>query len=238
MTPAFHHVPKKNLEQVIAEGVIRPGIERIHPKAIEATCALTGDVEDALEQIGEEFNAVYGRFPSDTAWNGLVNLAKSKVDEAIRFQREKGWSPTQETTEFTCLDVIAGDLDRVFLSVWDWAWWVPEGSERTGFVFDADQLIEQGACIRPHDMLLHYKNAVVKELSRRLRTPAAFSAAIEQAIARVKLKGDLCGRRATAFLRGPASQDYQKSAELKGSQTELVIVGPLSLELAVEQVLR
>jgi hypothetical protein len=73
-----------------------------------------------------------------------------------RLQDLRPVPPYTARTEFQCDDLIAGDLDQVFLSLGSW---LPEGhfpGERNGFAFDAEYLIEDGAAIRPGDLVEDY----------------------------------------------------------------------------------
>lgn len=91
----------------------------------------------------------------------LRDRFRRSTPEAIGAMEKIAWKAVSELPEqgtshtmFNCVDVLAGDLDRVFLSVKDW-YAIPNG-----LVFDAEQLLSMGAAFRPQDAL----TAVSREL--------------------------------------------------------------------------
>lgn len=123
-------------------------------------------------------------------------------------------------THFNCVDLLAGDLDRVFLSPGRW-YAVPNG-----FVFDAIELLEEGAAFRPVDLLGQLDRGL-QEVSRG-NYPNISEAryAIEAEIQDVLQSGQFFGAQAVRRLKS-----YVKSKKTLG---ELVWDGPLPLDLAIE----
>lgn len=141
MVKAYHTVlgGPENVRRILEEGAIRPASERMDPEKANAIC------DDLLTQV---------------TWPGTKVIPKAaeafKELLEIRLQDLRPVPPYTTRTEFQCDDLIAGDLDKVFLSLGSW---LPEGHfphERNGFVFDAEYLIEDGAVIRPGDLVEDY----------------------------------------------------------------------------------
>lgn len=123
-------------------------------------------------------------------------------------------------THFNCVDLLAGDLDLVFLSIDRWY------DVHNGFVFDAVKLIKEGATFRPVDLLGQFDRGL-QEISRG-NYPNVSEAryAIEAEIQDVLSSGQFFGSQAIRRLK-----TYVKSKKTLG---ELVWDGPLPLDLAIE----
>jgi hypothetical protein len=221
------------MPQVLREGVIYPGIRRINPEALQTLC-FSGDSEEGMPALYDQFIGDYGGDgPQKIAWDALVGLVEDSVERVKSIQRSEGWVPSQARTQFMCLDLLAGDLGRVFFSIWNWAWWVPKGDE-TGFVFDAEDLIRRGACVRPHDLLKRYTMDVIDQLARKFMSRERAARGIMQAIRKAQRDGQWCGDEATEFLHGKDSGSAEDKAMVSGSRAELVFTGPVKLEWAID----
>jgi hypothetical protein len=147
---AYHQVggddrtPKERrafLDQILDLGEIVPAIERIQRQEMYNECfteeAMGGHTVDSLlRKAGSE------------AREALTLMAKEKISLL----------PVEGSTHtmFNCLDLIAGDFERVFMSVGDWY------NASNGFVFDAEELLMAGASYRPRDLLGYYGNRLEK----------------------------------------------------------------------------
>ena len=125
------------LHEILSVGEIRPAITRLDPSVMEHECF--------SERSGY---SIRERFPkaSKISMQALQEIAKAK----IRKLPETGFTQSL----FNCLDLIVGDLELVFLSLGNWY------SVPNGFVFDAKELVAEGARLRPTDLLGDYNQAL------------------------------------------------------------------------------
>jgi hypothetical protein len=145
MVKAYHLVlgGPENVRRILEEGVIRPASERMDPAKAEALCG------DLVTQITWEGSKIIPE-----AAEAFMEL----LDHRLRDLRPS--PPYTTRTEFQCDDLIAGDLDQVFLSLGSW---IPEGpspGKRNGFAFDAEDLITDGAVIRPGDLVEEFDGEI------------------------------------------------------------------------------
>jgi len=150
MTPAYHSVTGGawTLDILLRRGVIQPAIRRVSCAVMKAEC------------FGRE--GIAAKWP-DADKNALAALEQLAREELKRCRQES--SEESDGGAFTCLDLIAGDLDYVFLSIGEW-YGCPEGGSN-GFVFDAEKLIRAGALFRSSDLLGHYQSDVEVAISLR-----------------------------------------------------------------------
>lgn len=211
MIRAYHQVGTDSMEprdrenllkKVMEIGSLLPAVERVSRAEMEAEC-FGSEREVALHQ----------RFRSSPE---TLAALRDMAGEWTRRLPEEG----SVHTMFNCVDILAGDLGRLFLSVGDW-YTVP-----TGFVFDAEELVEKGAAFRPSDMLRNLDFAVENAVKERFRSVGAARKRIEQVIDEVVADNNFYGKEAVRELRHFAKKLY-------GTE-ELVWEGRLPLDLAVE----
>lgn len=211
---AFHQVGgddktpaerKSFLEQILRIGQVIPAIERVQRQEMYNECfteeAQGGHSVDALRHgAGPEFR------------DALTLMAREKINLL----------PVEGTTHtmFNCMDLIAGDFERIFLSVSEWY------NFPNGFVFDAEQLIGDGATYRPRDILGYYGGAL--EVVGKLTYDSVEGArrAIEEAIEQVRYDHESAGKEAITLLRADCAAE--------GCPGEIVWPGSLPLGLAIE----
>ncbi len=214
MIKAYHQVGvdgmkardiSKLMERVAKLGRLLPATMRLSRGEMELEC----------------FDA--SRFPIRERLKGgrsmMIEVMEDIARERISVLPEDG-SPQ---SMFNCIDLIAGDLDLVFLSIGDW-YAIP-----TGFVFDAEELLARGAVFRPADIMgeLGYR---LEEISRwnygrYAEARRAIEEVAQDVIERNSLKGAAARRAIKRCL---------KEGEGACPVGELVWEGPLPLELAVE----
>lgn len=211
---AFHQVGgddktpaerKTFLEQILKLGEIIPAIKRVQRREMYNECfteeAQGGHSVDALRHgAGPEFR------------DALTLMAREKIDLL----------PVEGTTHtmFNCLDLIAGDFERIFLSIRDWY------NFPNGFVFDAEQLIRDGATYRPRDILGYYGGALEEIGKFTYDSVEDARRAIEEAIGQVRYDHETDGKEAIYLLRADCSAE--------GCPGEIVWPGSLPLGLAIE----
>jgi hypothetical protein len=165
MLKAYHRVSggREAIEAVVKKRAIVPASERLARSAIRKDCRA---------------------HPPNVLWDASAKAVVRLVERLTEPLPLKG----QKETRFQCLDVIAGDLKRVFLS---FSGFLEEFDEKSvpvgerqqplppnGFVFDAEQLIAEGARFRPGDLIDFYRD-VVREIS-----PEGYRGDVERRIER------------------------------------------------------
>lgn len=176
MVKAYHTVlgGPENVRQILEEGVIRPASERMDPAKAQALCS------DLITQI---------------TWSGSKTIPEAT--EAfielleLRLQDLRPLPPYTTRTEFQCDDLIAGDLDQIFLSLGSW---LPEGhfpGKHNGFTFDAEYLIEDGAAIRTADLVEEYDGEITDFLWHKggEKTAEALARRLDDVKNRYELRG-------------------------------------------------
>jgi hypothetical protein len=144
---AFHSTPAWSMESVLQDGFISPQVNRLNANYWIENCDRW--LEDLKYDIG--WGEILGSHESIEAVRQLVsgNLEGADAEQAT-------------STEFQCLDLLAGDLDCVFLQVGKWPDWMRR--EKVGFSFDAVQLIREGAFLRRKDIIRNYHLVVERAL--------------------------------------------------------------------------
>lgn len=148
------------LDRVIAAGVIVPATERVMADEMWQECF--GDTKSLmLEQAFREATprAAEALREMAMAWIGALPEAGTRH------------------TLFTCGDVVAGELDRIFMSVSKWYGGIPNG-----FVFDARRLILHGARFRARDLLPRFSSAIREVAVRDFDAVPDARLAIEEAV--------------------------------------------------------
>ena len=208
---AFHQVGgddktpaerRKFLNSILEIGEIVPAIERVERREMESECF--GDSQGS--QDIPSFHA------GPEAKAALTLMAEEKL----------ALLPMEGTTHtmFNCLDLIAGDFERVFLSVGDWY------NFPNGFVFDAEELIRAGAAYRPRDLLGYYREEVERVVRLTYDSIEDAVRFIEEAIQDVRDDYESTGKEALTLLRADCAGE--------GCPGEIVWPGPLPLGRAIE----
>lgn len=200
----------------------------------ETSPELEAELFDAIAAQGSIFPASY-RVQRAQMYDRCLGLDRkvfrtcakdsAKAFEAIREMAEEVVERLpvdgDPHTKFTCLDLLAGDLDRIFLTVERWF-----GNIKNGFVFNAEQLIEHGAVVRDHDLLDEIHGAVERACQKSFATVSGARRSIEQSIRKTINAHTYQGSAAMELLLD-CVQDPPCIAEL-------VWKGPLPLDIAIE----
>ena len=210
---AFHQVggdgktPQERaafLDQILKLGEIIPAIHRVKRSEMREECF--GDAQGGQSIDSFEFHSsVEGR-------KAITIMANEKL----------ALLPVDGTTHtmFNCLDLIAGDFERIFLSVGDWY------NFPNGFVFDAEELIKDGAAYRPRDLLGYYRERVEAVAELTYDSVEDARRAIGEAIEQVRYDHESTGKEALTLLRADCAAD--------GCPGEIVWPGSLPLGRAIE----
>ncbi len=199
------------IDEVQEIGYIIPASERLDREEMDAECFGDEDRGSTIRQ----------KWPKATpnALAALEELARVKVNDL----------PKSGITQslFNCADLIAGDLELIFLRPGNWY------SVPNGFVFDAEELLKHGARFRPRDLLGEYVSAldiVVRQNYRSLR------AARREILAMLDLvKGEMEYKGKGAYKVLEECMKGKGICSKQGSYDhEIVWPGPLPLRMAIE----
>lgn len=203
------------LEAVLAQGKIEPASKRIDRGEMEIECFTGKDRDSTIEQSFDRADS--------TVLKALKAIAKEKIKKLPK----KGLTQSL----FNCVDLIAGDLDLVFLSPEDWY------SVQNGFVFDAEELLMKGGRFRPRDLLGNYKDVIEQIISRAqwVWFPSVEEAKkdIEEALRDERETRERTGEDGIWDLRDCMEHSGDYSGEQR-CQGEIVWPGTLPLDLAIE----
>lgn len=196
-------------DRVIALGEIIPAVNRIARAEFEAEC-----LSDK-----KRGSTIYQEFPEATPH--AVTALEEMVYERLELLPEQG--TTQSA--FNCIDFLAGDFQGIFLWIARWR------SGFNGFVFDAEQLLQNGARFRQDDLLGSYARSIQEAAQLSYPSPLEARAVIESMLEAAHEEGEASGeegiRRMRAWLKVPVSHR-------SGRQPELFWPGALPLDLAIE----
>lgn len=209
--------PKKRAElfdHILRLGTILPAIERVKRREMQDECFSPLEIHGA--PIRHKFEGATRK-----AMAALEEMAQEVIDQLP----EKGTTHTL----FNCTDLLAGDLDRLFLSIGGWY-----TGFKNGFIYDAQDLLMRGARFRPFDLLGHFNSAITEAVKLNYKTVKEARGVIESMI-----DGEIQDRSYTgkeglddldACLAGAG--DYQDNPRCRRS--EIVWEGRLPVSLAVE----
>lgn len=221
MIKAYHSTRTVDaLEKILAQGAILPGINRLSEEALRATC-------------GKDTKAYDTHFgPNPIALRAMNQL----LDEFIRDHAET-LSPKAGPTALRCSDILAGDAGRVFLSAYRWTLAADvekRGLQKTGFAFDAEDLVRKGAAVRPYDLYGGFDQVLKTEFRKGYASTERAMESIASELSSMIETGSLYGDEAIAYLHKGLT-DHQILYELEQEDMEVVWDGPLPIELAIEE---
>jgi hypothetical protein len=197
---------KAFLGQILSLGEIVPAIERIQRQEMYNECF----TEES--QGGHSVRELLRHGSSLEAREALTLMAKEKIS----FLPVEGSTHTM----FNCLDLIAGDFERVFMSVGDWY------NASNGFVFDAEELLMAGASYRPRDLLGYYGNRLEKAVGFTYDSVEDARRELKSVFGSVRDDHEATGKISITLLRADCG-----GATCPG---EIVWPGSLPLGLAIE----
>jgi len=215
MIKAFHQVgggdktPAQRatfLNQILDLGEIIPAIQRVKRGEMYNECL----TEESQGCHSVEEMCVRGTSP--LAREALALLTREK----LALLPEEGTTHTM----FNCIDLLAGDFERIFLSIGDWY------DSQNGFVFNAEELVMAGASYRSVDLLGYYDYKLTEALKNwSYDSVVQAKRAIEAAFESVHENHESKGEEALTLLRVDCA---------KKCPGEIVWPGPLPLGLAIE----
>jgi len=230
---AYHQVRQPaDVDAILETGAVLPLIRFIEPSQVRASCA------DFLRA----FRSRHRQEPRKVAMAGFGAVIEEAIDAIQRRQeglgirpaglpwKSTGWSGEGgevPATNLQCEDILAGDITFVFLSPGYWTNdWRP-----SGFGFDAEELVRRGAVVRPEDFLARFIRHIESVLMKEWGSPEEAKTEIERGLARIVEDEQIYGADALAALRRFDRQDVRK---LRAAGPEIVWLGPLPVDLAVE----
>lgn len=159
----------------------------------------------------------------------LVDYEMSLLEE---FQLQEGIEATSTETQLRCLDLLAGDFDRIFLSLFSW---VSPGWP-TGFIFDAEDLLRRGASLRDHDLIMDYKLIMSTLVVTQPSLDRPFEERLFDAASELFSEFQWDGENAILKLEEMESDERLRKQYEFGNHNgpEIIFPGPLPIELAVE----
>lgn len=202
------------LNFILRVGTILPATHRVKRQEM---------VDECFEIKFESTDPIYRKFKDATpkAMKALEQMAREWVNRL----------PEEGTvhTLFTCTDLLAGDLDNIFLSVEGW-----HQAIDNGFVFDAEELLRNGAHFRYTDFLGRFSDAIEEAIKHDYPTVKEARWMIEGLLTGVLDDRATRGEEGIYDLRDciAGAGDYEGARGCyKG---EVVWTGPLSVDLATE----
>lgn len=207
MIKAYHSIYRTPLEEIVQAGVILPAAFRVDPDVLEGHC------ESLIDEIRETAFDEGGNW---TAVKGIELLINNRLKEMASVSLQN-----TEETGFYCADLLARDVYSVFMSIGDWE---DFGRKHpTGFVFDAEELINKGAIVRIGDLLQEYDDIITDMLWSKYKSPEKVMNILNNRLEEAKRENEISGIRAINYIR----------SSLK-VYNELTYPGPLNLGLAKE----
>jgi len=154
---AYHQVLGEGaFERVLETGVITPAVLRVDPTWVETCCM------DVVDQWIRESIAV-GAPVDGLAVEAFRDMFREAARDMRAAQAEAGITVTSLETKFMCIDVLFGDVWNIFLSPFEFYF----DRDKTGFVFDAEDLVARGAHVRTLDFLQKYAGVVIQVMERK-----------------------------------------------------------------------
>lgn len=209
-TPDYHERQAALFDKVLAEEEILPARARLTQSEMRRRCVHSA-VQEFLGVEGDLFKECQKKSP--TAWRAITEIL-DEVADSLPAQGESN-------TMFSCLDMLAGDLDRIFLSVERWF-----GNVENGFVFEAKDLIRNGAVVRHRDVLDDIYRALGRVCERDFKTVSGARASITRSIREAIARNTYHGSHAMEFL--------ENCVKRPPCIAEIVWTGPLPIGAAIE----
>lgn len=216
MVRAYHSVGTGRMEpaeraqlfdEILQAGVILPADRRVARGEMEARC---------FDPKGVRGFPIPVNFPDATtrAFQALEAMAR----EAIATLPEDGTAHTM----FTCIDLLAGDLSRVFLTVGR-GWF---GNIQNGFIFDVQDILQRGARYRDRDIMDDVYMAIQKTSKRDFTSVSGAKRSIQMAIRKAVQYHMSTGQAAL--------EEVEICIQNPPCVAELTWEGPLPLDYAIE----
>lgn len=185
MILAYHYVAggEDAMKRILMDGKLVPATERIDPLVSRLRC-------------GDFMATAQGRAEAHPySFDSLEDLLDERIEE-IDSSNVPALERTGSETQFHCVDLLAGDLENIFMSVRDWPEWLQDPAN--GFTFDAAFLIKKGARMRPFDLLDDYESAIWEALVLdRGQNISDFKRIFRS----IQKKNELSGRRALESIK-------------------------------------
>lgn len=223
MIKAFHQVWGKSVKELLREGVLYPALNHVDPYWIQTSC--NEDIHALISEMHQANRAVF-----DDAVRRLQAMVEHEANMVDQFQEEEGVKGESTHSNLTCIDILANDFDKIFMSVFNW---ITPRPAPGGFVFDADFLIKEGAVVRSGDLLEHYRDGLKEVLASSLR-PEDYEEAFRETIDAVLKKHEWSGAAARKLLDRTEKKQMARVKKGGKGEVELVFDGPIPLEWAIE----
>ncbi len=215
------------MDLIVQVGAVLPAVFFLKPDQIFRLCRAVGITLKALKKGFQGY---------PMALEGLKEAAAEYAERLAAIQATKGIvapgleefesSEYRLASDLECEDVLAGDAERVFLSLGQWH----TSRSESGFVYDAEVLVGLGAAVRPKDLLHHYTRFVQDVLSNPdWSDPPEAGDAIAKGLEEIRSRNEIRGSDAVGFLNGLSGAPRKVASE-----SEVVWDGPLPVDLAVE----
>ena len=185
MNLAYHYVAGGSdaLQRVLLDGKLTPAIDRMDLLASRLRCGDFMATAGARERV------------HPFSFDSLGDLLEERLDEIDPSDFPEA-SRTRSETQFHCVDLLAGDLENIFLSLREWPEWLQD--PENGFAFDAEQLVRKGARVRPFDLIDDYEAGIWEALQKDRGQDVDDLKAVFR---RVQKKNEFRGRKALEFVR-------------------------------------
>lgn len=207
-TPDYREIQAELFDKIAAQGSILPARYRLRRDEMRRRCSPSKEEPGVGRELFEMC-----RSENPIAFQALSEMAE-EVIQALPPHGDPG-------TKLSCLDLLAGDLDRIFLSVDRWF-----GNIENGFVFNAEDLIRNGAVARERDALDDIHNAIARACEKSFSTVAGARRSIQRGISLAVGRNTYRGSQAMAFLK--------ECVERAFCGAEVLWTGPLPLDAAIE----
>lgn len=216
---AFHSANPAVVEEILEQRHIQVGMARLLPSIWLTDCPAR--IREMMNIVLDEGAGTV----NEPALQALDDLSVEMAEAMHAWQKANGMIPTGTETDFQCVDFLAGDLDFVFLSVGGWVKFAND--EPSGFVFDAEELLRNGAILRLMDLGPRYAAALRELLVKPWKSYSKARDGILAALAGVQSQGQLHGKQAIEFLRTSWALN-------SGRPPEILWQGDLPVSLAKE----
>jgi len=195
------------LDRILEEGFVSPATERVKRAEMEEECF--GDAY--VEPLDIRF-----QHASREGLRALREMARDVI----------GRLPEEGTTHtlFNCVDLLAGDLGRIFLSLGNWYQGIPNG-----LVYDARDLLMRGARFRYEDFLRDFGEAAEDAAGIEYDSLEEARQAVERALDHVIEEQSRSGKEGAGDL-----ESFVSASHGQVGHSEIVWDGRLPTDLALE----